>query len=126
MKTITITDFQLSKPEERDYNWNSEFKQTFGKHSDLRLLSFELPEDMFYLSYTLCLLRSKGLTHFEEFNGTIEDKTKFKAVVLIEPEVKEFEFIYMSKNERIRDLLQENEQLELQIKKRQEEILSLS
>jgi hypothetical protein len=26
MKIITITDFQLTKPEENDYNWNSEFK----------------------------------------------------------------------------------------------------
>lgn len=126
MKTISITDFELSIPTKQDYNWNTEFEQSFGKNSNLKLLSFKLPEDMFYLSYTLCSLSAKGFTHFQEFNGTIENKTKFKAVVLIEPELKELEFTYMTKTDRIGDLLTENERFELAIKERQKQILSLS
>jgi hypothetical protein len=126
MVSIIITDFELSIPTKQDYNWNTEFEQSFAKNTNLKRLSFDLPEDMFYLSYMLCSLRAKGLTHFQEFNGTIEDKTKFKAIVLIEPEVKQFEFTYMTKNDQISNLLEKRARLELSIKNIQDEILSLS
>ena len=107
MKSITIADFKLSKPEERDYNWNSEFKQTFGSDPNIYLVTFEIPSDYFWPDFPkFSIRRSEYITDvFIEFNKLFKGKTTFQTIIkLTDDQISSFDFFYSPKQDRIDEL----------------------
>lgn len=104
MKTITITEFELSKPKESDYNWNSDFKQSFETHPYIYLIKFEIPNDYFWPEYRRFSIRLAGniKSVFNEFNKLFQGRTSFQTIILLnEPHIDSVDFYYFTKQYRI-------------------------
>ena len=127
MKTTIITDFTLTKPLPQNYNHNSEFEQSFGKNDNLRLLVFKLPPDCWGISYRLWTTKSLGFYSFNEFNRIINHLNQFETLILLNDDsLIDIEFTYMSKDDRIRELLDDIDNLNLKIKDIQNQIIELT
>ena len=127
MKTTIITDFTLTKPSSQNYNWNSEFEQSFGKNDNLRLLVFKLPDDCWDVSYRLWTTKSISFRSFNEFNRMIKGLNQFETLIILnDVNVIGIELTYMSKDDRIRELLDDIDNLNLKIKDIQHQIFELT
>lgn len=124
MKTIKIATFALLEPFPADYNHNSEFKQSFGNNPNLKLLKFSVPKDAFGLSYRYWKVRTKHNNHFDEFNKL--PSNIFQTIIILEEPITEIELTYVSKDDRIRELLAEIDVYEVKIKGVRREIEKLT
>ena len=123
MKTIKIIDYQLIIPESSDYNHNSEFFDSFGKFHNLKKILFDVPEDAFNLSNRYWQLRLGTGVHFIEFNKILNGK--FQTIILFENGF-DIKLEYVSKNDRIIELLNEIKSYEGKISEIRREIEKLS
>lgn len=116
VKDIPITKFELKKLSSCDYNFNSEFEQSYKKQfeTEFRVVEFELPEDAEVLSCRYFQLRGEKLFTFQEFTKYDKKDHVIRFVCQADnwEEVTELNFCYFYITEELVQIRNEINQLE--------------
>lgn len=127
MKTITIKSFELCQVNPADYNHNSEFESSYRNEAKLFTIKFGFPDDAYPMSHRYWDLYAKGLETFREFNKANLTKGTFQTIVILpKTEIDSIELSYYTKDERIKEINKEIDNLNNEIIKRQREIEKLT
>ena len=121
-KQILITDFKLHELVETDYNFNSEFEQSYKKEFEkkFRIVEFKMPEDTEVLSCRYFTLQTDGLDIFSEFTKHVKKDWLIRFICKHEDwkKVKEFEFGYFYLTEELVEIRNEMKQMEEKFNKK--------